>query len=90
VIGNSSVAIREGSFLGIPAVDIGDRQQGRERGANVVQAGYERNDIVRAAELQIAHERYAPELIYGDGKSGGRVAAVLSEAPLTIEKRLTY
>jgi UDP-hydrolysing UDP-N-acetyl-D-glucosamine 2-epimerase len=90
VIGNSSVAIREGSFLGVPAVDVGDRQQGRERGANVVQAAYERSDIVRAAEAQIGHGRYAPELIYGDGKSGGRVAAVLSDAPLTIEKRLTY
>ena len=36
IVGNSSVAIRECSYLGVPAVNVGSRQQGRERGANVV------------------------------------------------------
>lgn len=90
LIGNSSVAIREGSFLGIPAVDIGDRQAGRQRGANVMHAGYKRAEIVDAARKQIANGRYRSEHLYGDGKSGARVAKVLAEAPLTIEKRLCY
>jgi UDP-hydrolysing UDP-N-acetyl-D-glucosamine 2-epimerase len=90
LIGNSSVAIREGSFLGIPAVNIGDRQTGRQCGANVMHAGYDRDEIVDAARKQMANGRYRSEHIYGDGKSGSRVAKVLAEAPLTIEKRLCY
>ncbi|MGN6800172.1 MAG: UDP-N-acetylglucosamine 2-epimerase [Gaiellaceae bacterium] len=90
VIGNSSVAIREGSFLGIPAVDVGDRQRGRECGANVMHADYDRADILQVARAQIAHGPYPSEHIYGDGQSGGRVADVLAAAPLTIEKRLCY
>jgi UDP-N-acetylglucosamine 2-epimerase len=90
LIGNSSVAIREGSFLGIPAVDIGDRQAGRQHGANILHAGYDRADIVAATRKQMSHGRYAAEHIYGDGRSGARVAHVLATAPLTIEKRLCY
>jgi UDP-hydrolysing UDP-N-acetyl-D-glucosamine 2-epimerase len=45
VVGNSSVAIRECAFLGVPAVNVGSRQQGRERGHNVLDAGYRRADI---------------------------------------------
>jgi len=90
LIGNSSVAIREGSFLGIPAVDIGDRQAGRQHGSNVAHAGHDRSQIADAAARQIEHGRYDPEHIYGDGRSGQRVAQVLAEAPLTIEKRLCY
>jgi UDP-N-acetylglucosamine 2-epimerase len=90
VIGNSSVAIREGSFLGVPAVDIGDRQAGRRHGANVVHAGYDRAEIAAAARRQIAHGRYESEHIYGDGRSGKRVAEVLATAPLTLEKRQCY
>lgn len=90
LIGNSSVAIREGSFLGVPAVDIGDRQTGRQRGSNVAHAEYDRSSIAAAAQAQIAHGRFAPEHIYGDGASGGRVADVLARADLSIEKRLTY
>ena len=36
MVGNSSAALREGAFLGTPAVTVGTRQQGRERGTNVV------------------------------------------------------
>jgi hypothetical protein len=39
IVGNSSVAIRECSYLGVPAVNIGTRQLGRERGRNVIDVG---------------------------------------------------
>ena len=90
LVGNSSVAIREGSFLGVPAVDVGDRQAGRRHGANVVHAGYDRGEIAAAARRQIEHGRYESEHIYGDGRSGARIAEVLATTPLTIEKRLCY
>lgn len=49
MIGNSSVAIREGSHMGTPAVNVGTRQKGRERGMNVIDAGYRSEEIVAAA-----------------------------------------
>lgn len=90
VVGNSSAAIRECSFLGIPAVDIGERQAGRERGANVVNVPYGVGAIAEAVQAQIAHGRYPSEHVYGDGGAGPRIAAALATAPLTIEKRLWY
>ncbi|HEX8911550.1 MAG TPA: UDP-N-acetylglucosamine 2-epimerase, partial [Humisphaera sp.] len=90
IIGNSSVAIRECAFLGVPAVNIGSRQQGRERGRNVVDVGYKRKEIAEAARRLIAAERPAPDPVYGDGRAGERIADVLASAELTVEKRLTY
>ena len=90
VVGNSSTGIRECSFLGVPTVDIGERQSGRERGANVVNVPYDRDAIVEAVRAQIAHGRYPSEHLYGDGRAGPRIAEGLATAPLTIEKRLWY
>jgi UDP-hydrolysing UDP-N-acetyl-D-glucosamine 2-epimerase len=90
VVGNSSAPIREGAYIGVPAVNIGTRQRGRDRGGNVVDVGYDRGDIIAAVRAQIAHGRYASDHLYGDGQSGGRIASVLAEAPLTVQKRLMY
>lgn len=90
LVGNSSVGIRECSFLGVPVVNIGTRQEGRERGANVVDVDYSKADIVAAIKKQSGNGRYASDKLYGDGKAGTRISKVLSEAPLEIRKRLTY
>jgi hypothetical protein len=39
---------------------------------------------------QIAHGSYASDHLYGDGRAGGRIASVLAEAPLSVQKRLMY
>jgi UDP-N-acetylglucosamine 2-epimerase len=90
IVGNSSVAIREGSFLGVPAVNIGDRQAGREHGPNVLHVGHERREIIRAVAEQMANDRYPGVPLYGDGESGKRIAEVLATCRLSIEKRLCY
>jgi UDP-hydrolysing UDP-N-acetyl-D-glucosamine 2-epimerase len=90
IVGNSSVAIRECSFLGVPAVNIGSRQQGRERGGNVIDVDHDRAAIAAAIRRHRERARPAPDHLYGDGKSGGRIAHALATAPLTVEKRLTY
>jgi UDP-hydrolysing UDP-N-acetyl-D-glucosamine 2-epimerase len=90
LVGNSSVGIRECSFLGIPAVNIGSRQQGRDRGANLVDVDYDRRQIVRAIEGHLSNGRYPQDTLYGDGRAGGRIAGVLKGAPLCISKRLMY
>lgn len=90
LVGNSSVGIRECSFLGVPVVNIGSRQRGRERGDNVIDVGYDRNEIVAAIAKQVSRGRLESDPLYGDGRAGERVAEVLATAPLSIEKRITY
>ena len=89
-VGNSSAPIREGAFLGVPAVNIGTRQLGRDRGPNVVDAEYDRWDIVAGIRRQLAHGRYASDPLYGDGHAGPRVADVLARVPLRVQKRLVF
>jgi UDP-N-acetylglucosamine 2-epimerase len=90
IVGNSSVAIRECAFLGIPAVNIGSRQVGRERGRNVIDVGYDCNEIKRAIEYHLCNGRVPSDTIYGDGRAGERIAELLATQPLRIEKRLMY
>lgn len=90
LVGNSSVGIREASFLGVPVVNIGSRQGGREQGKNVLDVEYGQKPISEAIQKQMSHGLYPKDSLYGDGNAGSRIAKVLSEAPLKIEKRLWY
>jgi UDP-N-acetylglucosamine 2-epimerase len=90
LVGNSSVAIREASFLGVPAVNIGTRQAGRERGRNVIDVGYDRHEIVEAVRCHLRRGRPPSDAIYGDGRAGERIACLLAECELRTEKRLAY
>lgn len=78
-VGNSSSFIREGSFLGVPAVIVGDRQEGREHGKNVLFAPYSATRIAQAVQSQMDHGPYSPELMFGDGTAGIKIANRLSE-----------
>lgn len=90
LVGNSSMGIRECSYLGVPVVNIGSRQVGRERGANVLDVDYGRTEIRSAIKLQIDKGRLAPDSLYGDGAAGRRIADRLASQELTVEKRLSY
>lgn len=89
-VGNSSSFIREGAFLGVPAVIVGDRQQDREHGRNVSFVDYDRTNIYNAAKAARSQHRFPSDKIFGQGDAGKRIAdklAVLSAPPI---KRLTY
>ncbi len=90
IVGNSSVAIRECSFLGVPAVNVGTRQHGRERGQNVIDVEHDRLAITAAIREHTRRGRAAEDHLYGDGHAGARIAETLASAELRIEKRLTY
>jgi UDP-hydrolysing UDP-N-acetyl-D-glucosamine 2-epimerase len=90
IVGNSSSAIREGSFIGTPAVNVGPRQEGRQRGANVLDVGYDRSEVGDAVRAQLEHGPYGHEPIYGDGRAGDRIAAILAENEISIHKRMSY
>ena len=89
IVGNSSVAIRECAYLGVPAINIGTRQQGRDRGKNVVDVGYSRDAILAAIRQAWDAPRPPQDLLYGDGSAGPQIAEAIATAPLTIEKMLT-
>ncbi len=90
VVGNSSSAIREGAFIGTPAVNVGTRQAGRQRGPNVVDVEYDRAAIAAAVARQAAVGRFPSTPIYGDGGAGARIAAVLATVEVGVQKRMTY
>jgi UDP-hydrolysing UDP-N-acetyl-D-glucosamine 2-epimerase len=90
IVGNSSVGIRECSHLGLPTINIGSRQQGRERGANTIDVPYERSAILTAIQRAVKDGRCKPDPLYGDGHSGTRIADLLAKSEFSIEKRLSY
>lgn len=90
LVGNSSSAIREGAFIGVPAVNIGTRQMGRQRGRNVIDVGYDRDEIAQAIQHQIAHGHYQSDPIYGDGNAGSRIAGILATHTIQLNKRMTF
>ncbi len=90
VIGNSSVGIRECSYLGVPVVNIGTRQHGRERGPNVIDVESSSKEILSALQRHLDSGMASGVHLYGDGQAGQRIAEVLATCALTIEKRLTY
>jgi len=88
MVGNSSAALREGSFLGTPAVTIGTRQLGRERGPNLVEVDHDRDEIADAVRDQIAHGPYERSMLFGDGTAGRKIADKLAEVQPSVQKRL--
>ena len=90
LIGNSSSGIREGALLGLPVVNIGIRQQGRERGKNVIDVGHSKEEINKAIKRQLKNGFYEQDYIYGDGGAGKRIADILSRCEISIQKKLSY
>ena len=88
IIGNSSVAIRECSFLGVPAVNLGTRQFGRERGSNVIDSSHDSADIISAVKRQLSRTDITQDNLYGDGTAGEKIAYILSECKFNISKTL--
>lgn len=89
-IGNSSSFLREGSFLGVPVVLVGDRQQDREHGENIAFSGYAKSAVLETVQRQLKHGRYPASRIFGDGRTGERIAAELTTLPLIYNKRIQY
>ncbi len=84
-VGNSSSFIREGSYLGVPVVLVGDRQKGREMSERVLRHEWEpgRDHRLNAADMAawvkmaLLMERPEPSTLYGDGHAAERIAEVL-------------
>ena len=88
--GNSSVGIRECSYLGVPVVNIGTRQNRRLRGENVVDVSYDEVAIKDAIQSQVSNSKDLKSTIYGDGNSGAEIAEILAKIELRFHKTITY
>jgi UDP-hydrolysing UDP-N-acetyl-D-glucosamine 2-epimerase len=98
MVGNSSSGIVEAPSFGLPAVNIGIRQEGRERGENVIDVEHNKKEIVRAIQKALKDDIFLKKVKkcenpYGDGKTGPRIAEILSKTEITarlLQKRITY
>ena len=90
IVGNSSSGLREGAFLGIPCVNIGSRQRGRERAINVTDVNYNDKEIREAIQKQINHGKYKKSNLVGSGDAGLKIASILATAEINIKKSLNY
>ncbi|MDC0328971.1 UDP-N-acetylglucosamine 2-epimerase [Candidatus Pelagibacter sp.] len=90
-LGNSSSAIREGSYLGVPSVNIGSRQSNREKSKNVIDVDYNAKKILNAVNYQIKHGKYKKDNLYGDRNAGLRIANIIKKIKkINIQKKLNY
>jgi len=98
MVGNSSGGIIEAPSLGLPVVNIGTRQMGRQRAENVIDVNYDKEEIKKAIQKALYDKAFREKAkhcksFYGVGKAGMRIAKVLSEIKINkrlLEKRMTY
>jgi UDP-hydrolysing UDP-N-acetyl-D-glucosamine 2-epimerase len=89
-LGNSSSFVRDASYFGTPVALIGARQHGRETDKHVTFVKLKAAKIVAAVQSQLAHGRYAPSQLYGDGYVSERISEALAGLNPYIQKRLHY
>ena len=98
MVGNSSSGIIEAPSFGLPVVNIGSRQEGRERAENVIDVDYDKEQIETAIKKALDDGNFEEKVTkckspYGDGKAGIRIADILSRIKIDkklLQKRLTY
>lgn len=95
VIGNSSSGIVEAPLMGIPSVDVGDRQRGRLRGNSVIHASNTMEEIIKAINLAISDEfkgnAASKHSLYGNGNACKNICQILKGIDLaSLKKRDFY
>jgi UDP-hydrolysing UDP-N-acetyl-D-glucosamine 2-epimerase len=81
VVGNSSSGLYEAPSLGVPTVDIGERQRGRLAAASVIRCPARREAIAAALEAAMRLDCRGVVNPYGDGRSAPRIVTALRALP---------
>ncbi|MFM7023963.1 MAG: UDP-N-acetylglucosamine 2-epimerase [Flavobacteriales bacterium] len=97
-VGNSSSGIKETPIFGSPSIIIGTRQDGRLRAGNVINVGYNKQEIKEAIMKSLFDKQYREHCKniknpYGDGNSGELIAEILVKTEINREllnKKITY
>lgn len=87
IVGNSSSGIHESSTFEIPAVNIGTRQNGREKAKNVIDVSYEKSDIKSGIKKALFDEDFRRGIKgmknpYGEGNSSEKIIKILKSIPI--------
>lgn len=93
IVGNSSAGLIEAAVLKVPCVNIGPRQAGREKPANVVDCDYGEENVRRALRKALKLDLRRMRHPYGDGRAGERIANILATIDLDavpLRKRNAY
>lgn len=90
LIGNSSTGLRECAYLGLPVVNIGNRQFRRNRAGNVTDVPYEKAAIEEAIKKAIETDKFESSTIYGNGDAGVKIADILARVELKYWKTISY
>ena len=97
MLGNSSSGLIEAPAIGLPVVDVGERQAGRAGGPGVIHATAEAEAVTgalrRALDPAFRAGLPAPDPRFGDGRAGARAAHIIAtwrpsrpprKAPITV------
>ena len=98
LIGNSSSGIIEAPSFHLPAVNIGTRQEGRERSENIIDVDYDKKQIKKAIEKAIYDKKFKEKIkkfknVYGDGKANERIVRELNSVKIDeklLHKKIAY
>lgn len=98
MVGNSSSGIIEAPSFGLPVVNVGIRQEGRERARNVIDVRHDKEEIKQAIGKALSDKDFLNEVKecenpYGDGRASERIVKTLSEIEITsklLQKKITY
>ena len=96
--GNSSSGIIDAPSFGLPVINIGTRQAGRERGGNIIDVDYNKGEILKAINRAVTDNKFRDRVKrgknpYGDGRAGVRIAGILADTEITpplLQKKITY
>ena len=90
LVGNSSAGLRECAYLGLPVINIGNRQFRRSRAENVTDVAYDQAEIEQAVTNAINTEKFESSTLYGNGDAGVKIAEILATVKLTYSKTISY
>jgi UDP-N-acetylglucosamine 2-epimerase (non-hydrolysing)/GDP/UDP-N,N'-diacetylbacillosamine 2-epimerase (hydrolysing) len=98
MVGNSSSGIIEAPSFGLPVVNIGTRQIGRQRGENVIDVDYNKDEIIKAIEIGLYDEIFRNKAgkgvnPYGTGQAGIKLTKNLENMDITpelLQKKIIY
>jgi UDP-N-acetylglucosamine 2-epimerase (non-hydrolysing)/GDP/UDP-N,N'-diacetylbacillosamine 2-epimerase (hydrolysing) len=98
LVGNSSSGIIEAPSFHLPVINIGIRQEGRERGRNVIDVAHDKTEITKAINTALYDEAFKKKINecvnpYGDGKASLRIVEILAGLEINqklLQKKITY
>lgn len=98
MIGNSSSGIMEAPSYKLPVINLGVRQNGRQQADNILNVEHDKNLIKDAIEKSLYDNEFINQVNncinpYGDGKTGKRIADILSKIEINnklTQKKISY